>query len=268
MSLIGSASKNILEIACGSGRFLVPMAKAGHTVTGLDFDEYMHRKIESKAAGMGNIAWRKANVIRDGWGSGFDVVVLAGNFLMNLISDMDYEEAQQLLFRKAADALVPGGCIYIDYGYTMHPENWFHAPGENVIWQGTDSEGNTGRMILFNSTFDKERSISRFIRRFELTLADGSEIKEDIPSLKHFAALEQVHTWLSSNGFIVVEEYGDYDRSPISEGKSILAFALYYLQVSHQEAGAAKSRLGKKQQRMLSVLILGKISKGRDTGEN
>lgn len=133
---------------------------------------------------------------------------------------------------------------------------------------GTDSEGNTGRMILFNSTFDKERSISRFIRRFELTLADGSEIKEDIPSLKHFAALEQVHTWLSSNGFIVVEEYGDYDRSPISEGKSILAFALYYLQVSHQEAGAAKSRLGKKQQRMLSVLILGKISKGRDTGEN
>ena len=44
LSIIGTTSKNILEIACGSGRFLVPMAKAGHIVTGLDFDEYMLNK--------------------------------------------------------------------------------------------------------------------------------------------------------------------------------------------------------------------------------
>lgn len=29
LSIIGTTSKNILEIACGSGRFLVPMAKQG-----------------------------------------------------------------------------------------------------------------------------------------------------------------------------------------------------------------------------------------------
>lgn len=130
---------------------------------------------------------------------------------------MDYEEAQRLLFKKAAKALVPGGSIYIDYGYTMHPEKWFADSGENVIWQGTDSDGNTGRMVLLNSTFDKERNINRFTRRFELTLADGREIKEDILSSKHFATLEQIHTWISSNGFIVEKEYGDYNRSPIGE---------------------------------------------------
>lgn len=217
LSIIGMTPKNILEIACGSGRFLVPMAKAGHTVTGLDFDKYMLNKIHSKSIGMNNISWRKADVIRDGWGSGFDVVMLAGNFLFNLISDMDYEEAQRLLFKKAANALVPGGSVYIDYGYTMHPEEWFNNPCETVIWQGADSNGNIGRMSLLNSTFDKERNITRFIRRLELTLSDGSEIKEDIPSSKHFATLEQIHTWLSANGFIVQEEYGDYSRSPISE---------------------------------------------------
>ena len=36
LTLIGTKPKKILEIACGSGRFLIPMAKAGHTVTGLD----------------------------------------------------------------------------------------------------------------------------------------------------------------------------------------------------------------------------------------
>lgn len=35
LSVIGEAPQKILEIACGSGRFLVPMAKAGHMVYGL-----------------------------------------------------------------------------------------------------------------------------------------------------------------------------------------------------------------------------------------
>ena len=43
LSVIGAEPKRILEIAYGSGRFLVPMAEAGHDVTGLDFDEHMNK---------------------------------------------------------------------------------------------------------------------------------------------------------------------------------------------------------------------------------
>ncbi len=61
LTLIGTKPKKILEIACGSGRFLIPMAKAGHTVTGLDFDEYMNyhlfdRFCSRKAYGFGYCA--------------------------------------------------------------------------------------------------------------------------------------------------------------------------------------------------------------------
>lgn len=86
-----------------------------------------------------------------------------------------------------------------------------------MIWEGKDSDGNAGRMILLNGTFDKESGINRFVRRFELKLADGEVIVEDIPSLKHFATLEQIHSWLSSAGFIVKEVYGDYNYNPIDE---------------------------------------------------
>ncbi|NLM44365.1 MAG: class I SAM-dependent methyltransferase [Clostridiales bacterium] len=55
LSVIGSEPKRILEIACGSGRILVPLAKVGHNVTGLDFDKYMLSKIESKSVRMDNI---------------------------------------------------------------------------------------------------------------------------------------------------------------------------------------------------------------------
>ncbi|MGE5613103.1 MAG: class I SAM-dependent methyltransferase [Bacillota bacterium] len=217
LSVIGQAPKRVLEIGCGSGRILVPMAIAGHIVTGLDFDEFMLNKLLQKAKGMNNIIWRKADVIQDAWGNGFDVVVIAGNFLFNIVSEMEYKEAQRLLVQKAADALISGGRVYIDCGYTMYPEKWFSDSGENMIWEGTDDEGNTGRMVLLESSYDKDSRIYRFTRRFELVLADGNVINQDIPCLKHFASLEQIHEWLDSAGFVIENEYGDYKRNPIGE---------------------------------------------------
>lgn len=214
LSVIGRNPKNILEVACGSGRILVPLANAGHTVTGLDFDEYMLSKIPAKLKDVQNITWQKSDVIKDDWGNGYDIVMLAANFLFNIIADIDYDKAQALVVKKSADALVSGGHIYIDYSYTLHPEMWFSFD-ENVVWQGADSDGNTGKMVLLNSTFDSKTGRNQFVRRFELTLADGRVIRQDIPSVKHFATLDQIHDWLNSSGFIIEDEYGDYNRNPI-----------------------------------------------------
>lgn len=217
LSVIGTNPKRILEIACGSGRILVPLGKAGHLVAGLDFDEYMLSKISPKSKGMKNITWQKSDVIKDNWGNGYDVVMLAANFLFNIVADIDYAKAQALVIKKSADALVSGGHIYIDYGYTLHPEKWFGSGGENIIWQGTDNNGNTGKMTLLDGSYDSMTGLNKFTRRFELLLPDGTEIKQDIPSIKHFATLEQIHHWLEVSDFIVEEEYGDYSRNPISE---------------------------------------------------
>lgn len=54
-------------------------------------------------------------VANDDWGGDFDVVVLAGNILYNIVSDMDYAKAQEFLIQKAASSLVPGGYVFIEY---------------------------------------------------------------------------------------------------------------------------------------------------------
>ncbi len=59
LSIVGDAPKRILEVACGSGRILVPLAKAGHDAAGLDIDADMLDKISPKAAGLQNIRWRR-----------------------------------------------------------------------------------------------------------------------------------------------------------------------------------------------------------------
>ena len=216
LTLMGTTPKKVLEIACGSGRFLVPMAKAGHDVTGLDFDEYMLEKIAPKITNE-KMKWRKADVIYDDWGTDFDVVILGDNFLFNIVSDMNYEQSQKLMIQKSADALAVGGHIFLDYGYTLYPEKWFHNPNANIIWEGTDSHGNFGKMALLDNVYDTESRIARFIRRFDMILADGSSLVQEIPSQKHFASLEQIHNWLEEAGFVIEQACGDYQGHLISE---------------------------------------------------
>ena len=143
--------------------------------------------------------------------------VLGANFLFNIVSDMNYEQAQKLMIQKSSDALTVGGHIFVDCGYTQYPEKWFQNPDANIVWEGTDSHGNFGKMILLNSVYDTEGRINRFIRRFEMILTDGSTLVQEIPSKKHFAALEQIHKWLAESGFVIEQECGDYQGHLISE---------------------------------------------------
>lgn len=150
-------------------------------------------------------------------GSGFDVVTLGANFLFNIVADMNYEQAQKLMIQKSADVLAVGGHIFVDYVYTQYPEKWFSNPDSNIIWEGTDSHGNFGKMALLDNTYDTESRIARLVRRFDMILADGSTLVQEIPSEKHFAALDQIHKWLDEAGFVIEQECGDYQGNLISE---------------------------------------------------
>ncbi|MBE5931264.1 MAG: methyltransferase domain-containing protein [Lachnospiraceae bacterium] len=228
LACLGTTPKRILEIACGSGRILVPLAKAGHTVVGLDLDEAMLAKIPAKAEGLDNIIWRIGDAIADDWGSGYDVVVIAGNFLMNIVSEEGPERAQRVLLEKAKRALKPGGMLYIDYNHTFFPEQWYVHAGERVIWEGTDSYGTSGRMLLCGSTYDEATRLICATRCYELETADGEKIREEMPSIKRYLAIEQLHGWLAEEGFRIEKEYGDYAGNPIGDatGRAIICAVL------------------------------------------
>ena len=98
-----------------------------------------------------------------------------------------------------------------------YPEKCFHSPNPIVIWEGTDSHGNFGKMTLLDNVYDTENSIARSVRRFDMILADGSTLVQEIPSEKHFIMLEQIHQWLDEAGFVIEQECGDYQGNPISE---------------------------------------------------
>jgi SAM-dependent methyltransferase len=226
LSVIGSPVKKVLEVCCGSGRILVPLAKAGHDVTGLDMDDSMMDRIPAKAQGLTNIRWRKADAVHDDWGTGFDAVVLAGNILFNIETETDYKQAQELFIRKAASALVPGGYVYIGYNPFAPNGRTLTKPAGRSIeddgsivwsWEGTDGDGNYEKSSLTAGSFDEESGMLRAVSYFEQRLANGTVIKEEHARVKHYATLEHLRGWLSDAGFEIELECEDFERTPVND---------------------------------------------------
>lgn len=217
LPIIGTARQDILEACCGSGRILVPLTKAGHHVTGFDGNEFMLAKIEEKSKGIQNLQWYHGDAITDEWGRDFDVVVLAGNILINIITEMNYKEAQELFIQKAYDSLKPGGHIYLDFNLIAHPELLFGKSKDRIIFEGTDCDGNYGTITIVEEDFNNSTQICTSIYRTELKTKEGQLITQNYTKTKHIPTLENVETWLKETGFNISNEYGDYQGNRISE---------------------------------------------------
>jgi len=208
---VGDPPLKILEVACGSGRISIPLAQAGHSVTGFDIDDFMLERIPGKAAGLTNLNCYKADAITDDWGEGFDAVVLSGNVLVNIVTDGDYERAQELFIQKAASCVHRGGHLYLDFDCVNWPD---YAPGENndrVALEGTDDIGTFGKYIVISGGYDSKTRVNKGSRRYEITPKGGETFTVNVQSVKHFPTYEQVASWLEKYGWKI--EW----RNPVSK---------------------------------------------------
>ena len=130
LALATASDGPILELACGSGRVCVPLAAAGHRVTGVDLDPAMLDRARSawaahrKASTGGSLDLVQADMTSVALKERFGLVILAFNGLL-LLPD---RTAQQELLRTIAAHLEPNGRAVID--------TWLPAPEDLVLYDG------------------------------------------------------------------------------------------------------------------------------------
>ena len=107
----------VLELAVGTGRVAIPLAAAGHRVTGVDNDRHMLDRARARAAAEiagsgGSLELVEADLVGLALpeGAAFDFGFLALNSLMALGT----RTAQQAAIQALADHLVPGGIAAVD----------------------------------------------------------------------------------------------------------------------------------------------------------
>ena len=217
--------QNLLEVACGGGRISVQLAKAGHIVTGFDADEFMLLRCYNKMKGISNITCHQADAIKSDWGTGFDVVIMAGNILINIVTDMDYAEAQQIFIQKAAAALRMGGHLLLDYDQHSDASaaKFFNRLGESgrlgVETEYVDDLGTVGKFKNYGSVYDPVTRICTWASHIELTTNNGGLIIESTMGYKHIPSLEQVFGWLREAGFIIEKTFRNYSDEPLTESE-------------------------------------------------
>lgn len=149
------AQRHVLELGCGGGRVLIPVAASGHHVVGVDFNaEAVERCRRRSHAYRSRVQLVHADFRRDDWpqadakegsaGGGYDAVLLLGNTLMTL-TEVDEAIA---LFSRAADNLAPHGVFIIDdMAGCFWPEltegNWQSGLSEDssmqLVWHPRDT---------------------------------------------------------------------------------------------------------------------------------
>lgn len=207
----------MLEIACGGGRIAIPLAQAGYDVTGFDRDEHMLLNCHRRAGGVTNLRCHRMDAESGDWGRDFDVVVFAGNLLINIESDMDYKESQRLFIQKAAAALKPGGHLYLDFDLHFDPARVFHNPNGRGTDAYTDDLGTVGRMCFYGSVYDPVTQICAGANHTEFTINNGEPFVVPRLMRKHIPTQKQVYEWLGAAGLEIERAYRNFTDEPLPE---------------------------------------------------
>lgn len=158
-----------------------------------------------------------ADAVQGDWGRDYDVVIMGGNFLINIESDQDYIEAQEAVIRNAASALRAGGFLLMDFDMHSDPAAFFNRLGESSYFQGTDDFGTSGRTVSYGSVYDPTTGMCAGATHWDLTTNGGEHLVISKLWHKHIPSQEQVWSWCAKAGLTIEKTYKNYTQEPVPE---------------------------------------------------
>ena len=211
---------NVLEIACGTGRVLVPLAQAGNSVTGVDASPYMLEVAREKLAAAGPEAGGRARLLQADMRDfnieeRFDLAIIAVKSIAYLTSRAD----QQRTLKQIAAHLRDGGMLAIDL---MNPSPaWLMeqpgslkqdlvavVPGEGVTVARTEAVVST----------DLAAQVRVIRSAYEVVREDGSVVKHFVEWPYRYVYRFEAELLLESAGLTVEAVYGGYRGEPFTSG--------------------------------------------------
>jgi SAM-dependent methyltransferase len=217
----------VLELACGTGRVLIPMAEAGYEVVGLDLNENMldrcrckvverglEARVELHLADMAAFELPRAD---------FGLAYIPVRSFMHLNT-----QAEQLACMERTYAhLRPGGLLIVDvyapsYAHlAMEPDQPFFLRRETRLPNGHTLK-RWDRFVRNDPVLQMQHSELRF-QEYD---AEGTLARErSLPLTTRYTFRWEMQLLLERAGFELVDVFRDYDRNPFDGTGEIIAVA-------------------------------------------
>jgi SAM-dependent methyltransferase len=213
----------ILEIACGTGRVAIPIAREGFRLIGLDIVPGMLDVARQKSAGL-DTTWVEGDARSFKLDEQFRLIFLTGNAFQALVT----REEQEALLACAREHLHPDGLLAFE---TRNPQ-WRSAgdpnreapPGfafletrEGEIDQGTHTDVYGCSIHITNTlVYDHANQILHWDahRRW---IEGGRDHHAIVRTALRFTFPQELEMLLHHAGFELIRRYGDWDLSPLTE---------------------------------------------------
>jgi SAM-dependent methyltransferase len=211
-ALYGGTGGRLLELACGSGRLLLPLAREGYTITGVDTSARMLEIARMALASEGldrQVSLAQQDMCALQLGQKFQMAFIALGSFGHLVTRRQQREALSSIRAH----LTPGGVFILDIsnadvrymesmgGQVLHQGTWMMEDGSLLTHFVSPASSATTHLLDLVHFYDRHKqgeAITRTIARMQLYLFERNETE----------------LLLESTGFVVKEVYGNYDLSP------------------------------------------------------
>ncbi|MFF5773404.1 class I SAM-dependent methyltransferase [Streptomyces californicus] len=187
----------VLDLCCGPGLFVVPLAARGYEVTGVDLSPSMLERARAACDAAGAKArLERADMLTYREPEAFDVV-------LNVFTSFGYFEAAEdnlRVLRNARESLAPGGRLLVDVMGKEVLAGWIGRPKAVDLPNGS-------YVVQRDTVLDSWRRL-----RTDWTLVRGTTARTaSITSWLYSAA--ELHALFEEAGFTDVECFGGFDAS-------------------------------------------------------
>lgn len=222
------ASGRTLELACGSGMVLVPIAVSGCEITGLDLSPYMLKKCREKLDKQSKdvqacVRLVQGNMVDFATGETYSLVIIPFRSFQHLLP----VEEQTSCLTCINKHLVPHGQLIIDI---FHPRPDKLVPNPKYTNELEDlpetalPDGRKLRRTNRTAGFHREQQYNDIEMTYYVSHPDGRKemLVQSFP-MRYYYRYEMEHL-LELRGFKVIELFGNFDRSAFSSDSPEMIF--------------------------------------------
>ena len=230
LELARAEGGRVLELACGTGRVLVPLAEAGNRVVGLDASPHMLALAREKLAAAGPAAAARARLVQgdmrcfelgDEDGAPFDLAIIAVKSFGYLVDRAD----QQRALAAVAAHLRPGGLLALDL---LNPTPaWLLEPPGSLrqdLVQRVPERGVTVARTEAVVRTDLAAQVRVIRSAYEVVADDGAVTKRFVEWPFRYTYRFEAEHLLERAGFAIDAVYGGYRREPFASESGAMIF--------------------------------------------
>ncbi len=229
LDLARASGGPVLEMGCGTGRVLLPIARAGIETHGVDVSvamlDILRRKLESEPREVRSRVTRREGDIRSArLGRKFPLVIMP----FRPFQHMHTLDDQIAVLRTAACHLTDEGKFAFDVFYPKF-DSLFSGLGEERPQDEWPVEGKPGQIIR---RWYRKDSIDKINQTFGgvfifRTVENGHVIHEETDPLHlTWFLYPQLRALFLLAGLEVLEEYGSFGRAPLDNSSTEMVFVL------------------------------------------